>query len=168
MIVIGLGGNLASTVGPPEATISAALVELARAGVGLVKVSAMYATQAWPDPADPTFINAAALLETSLAPDKLMAALEAVEKKFGRVRSLPNAPRTLDIDLLDYDGLVREGNPQLPHPRMQTRGFVLVPLADVAPHWRHPVSGKTVGELIAALPEFERTLNKVPSTSTFR
>jgi len=168
MIVIALGSNLTSAAGPPEATIAAALSELARRGVRPVAVSSMYATEAWPDPRDPSFVNAAARLETSLEPEALMATLELVEARFGRVRGRPNAPRTLDIDLLDYNGIVRSRNPTLPHPRMQSRPFVLVPLADIAPTWRHPVSGKSAGELIAALPESGRTLVKLPPISTWR
>jgi 2-amino-4-hydroxy-6-hydroxymethyldihydropteridine diphosphokinase len=168
MIVIALGANLTSDAGPPEATIAAALVELSNRGIRPVAVSPMYSTEAWPDPRDPSFVNAAALLDTKLAPGALMASLEAVEDIFGRKRERPNAPRTLDIDLLDYDGIVREKSPGLPHPRMQTRPFVLVPLADIAPHWRHPVSGKSAIELLAALPEGARRPLKLSSISTWQ
>ena len=80
--------------------------------------------------------------------------LHGVETDFGRLRSAANAARTLDLDLLDYDGRVLAG-PQLtlPHPRMATRSFVLVPLRDVAPGWRHPVTGQGLAELLAALPD---------------
>jgi 2-amino-4-hydroxy-6-hydroxymethyldihydropteridine diphosphokinase len=166
MIVIALGGNLTSDVGRPEATISAALAELPRRGIRPVRVSPMYATEAWPDARDPSFVNAAAVLDTELPADLLMSALEAVEDMFGRRRALPNAPRTLDIDLLDYNGIVQQRNPVLPHPRMQSRLFVLVPLAAVAPHWRHPVSGKSVAELIAALAANGSQPGKLPSIST--
>jgi 2-amino-4-hydroxy-6-hydroxymethyldihydropteridine diphosphokinase len=161
MIVIALGANLFSVAGAPEKTITAALETLARRGIVPVAVSALYATAAWPDPADPPFVNAAAEIETSLAPDALMRELESVEVAFGRIRTHANAPRTLDIDLLDYNGLVRERDPTLPHPRMDTRAFALIPLADIAPEWRHPVSGQTVGALIAALPEMERMLERL-------
>jgi 2-amino-4-hydroxy-6-hydroxymethyldihydropteridine diphosphokinase len=86
--------------------------------------------------------------------------LHSTEEAFGRVRSAPNAPRTLDLDLVDYDGLVERGTPEIPHPRMHTRAFVLVPLAEIAPAWRHPVSGKTVEELLAALPVDDRAAVK--------
>jgi 2-amino-4-hydroxy-6-hydroxymethyldihydropteridine diphosphokinase len=168
MIVIALGSNLASDAGPPEATIAAALDELGRRGVTCVEISPMYETPAWPDPRDPSFVNAAARTKTLLDPESLMRVFESVENMFGRVRGLPNAPRTLDIDLLDYEGMVRDRSPILPHPRMETRGFVLVPLADLAPRWRHPVSGKMVGELIAALPEQGRKLQKLSVVSTGR
>jgi 2-amino-4-hydroxy-6-hydroxymethyldihydropteridine diphosphokinase len=166
MIVIALGSNLPSDAGPPEATIAAAIEELRHRDIGVVAVSPMYATPAWPDPSDPSFVNAAARLETLLEPDALMGVLESVEGRFGRVRGCPNAPRTLDIDLLDYNGVIRERNPTLPHPRMATRGFVLVPLSDIAPGWRHPILGKTIVELRAALPETERELPRMSSIST--
>jgi 2-amino-4-hydroxy-6-hydroxymethyldihydropteridine diphosphokinase len=157
MILIGLGANLPSRAGSPAQTLHAALAELARGDVRVVAVSSFYRTPAWPDPADPTFVNAVAMIETSLAPAALIALLHDIERAFGRERSTRNAPRTLDLDLLDYDGRIEEGLPVLPHPRIASRGFVLVPLCEVAPDWRHPVSGLTVQALIAALPPEDRT-----------
>jgi 2-amino-4-hydroxy-6-hydroxymethyldihydropteridine diphosphokinase len=91
-------------------------------------------------------------VETALDPTALMAALHRIEDRFGRARRVRNAARTLDIDLIDYDGRVMNGPLILPHPRLTERAFVLLPLADVAPDWRHPVTGRSVAELIASLP----------------
>lgn len=152
MIAIALGANLLSPAGAPRDTLLKALDDLAGHGVGIRALSPFYATPAWPDPSDPPYVNAVALVATELAPRDLMALLHRVETSFGRRRLAKNAPRTLDLDLVDYDGRVEEGPPVLPHPRLRGRGFVLVPLADVAPGWRHPVTGETVETLIAALP----------------
>ena len=95
----------------------------------------------WPDPGQPAFVNAVAVVETTLQPVELLALLHGVETAFGRMRSAPNAPRTLDIDLLDYDGRVTGDGLTLPHPRMADRGFVLVPLAEVAPGLAPPGDG---------------------------
>ena len=157
MIVIALGANLDSPVGPPAKTIAAALEILARRGAAIVSVSRFYATPAWPDLSDPSFVNAAARVETALSPAALMKLLQDIETAFGRVRGAKNAPRTLDLDLIDYEGRMEEGPPVLPHPRLATRAFVLVPLADVAPGWRHPATGLTVEQLIGALPSEERS-----------
>jgi 2-amino-4-hydroxy-6-hydroxymethyldihydropteridine diphosphokinase len=97
-------------------------------------------------------VNAVARLKTNLSPAELLHLLHQVEAKFGRVRGEKNAPRTLDLDLIDYDGRIEEGEVDLPHPRVATRAFVLMPLREVAPNWRHPVSGRAVSDLIAALP----------------
>jgi 2-amino-4-hydroxy-6-hydroxymethyldihydropteridine diphosphokinase len=152
MIVVALGANLPSRAGLPRATLVAALAELSKRGVHIVDVSFYYITKAWPEPSDPEYVNAVARVETNLSPHELMALLHDVEHCFGRVRGEKNAPRTLDLDLIDFDGRIEAGPPQLPHPRMASRAFVLVPLADIAPEWRHPVTEKSIAELIAALP----------------
>jgi 2-amino-4-hydroxy-6-hydroxymethyldihydropteridine diphosphokinase len=154
MILIGLGANLASDAGPPADTLKRALGELERQNVAIRHVSHFYETPAWPDPADPVFVNAVAAVQTRHQPVELLMLLHGVETALGRLRSAPNAPRTLDLDLLDYDGQVM-ADPQLtlPHPRIAGRSFVLVPLRDVAPGWRHPVTGQGVEELLAALPD---------------
>ena len=152
MILIALGANLSSSAGSPTETLRAALDALKAEGVSACAVSKFYATPAWPDPNDPPFVNAVAAVETMLAPTNLLEVLHRVEAAFGRTRSVRNAPRTLDLDLLDYDGRIEKGPPELPHPRMAERGFVLIPLADVAPHWRHPVTQRPLQSLIADLP----------------
>lgn len=152
MILIALGANVPSPAGQPANTLLAALRELARRGITVEKQSGFYKNPAWPDPRDPPFINAVARVQTELPPAALLALLHEVEAQFGRTRHVPNAPRTLDLDLLDYDGAVQSGPPSLPHPRLQDRAFVLVPLRDVTPDWCHPVTGRSVSELIAALP----------------
>lgn len=151
MIAIALGANLPSRAGTPRQTLLSALDALTAFGVRIAAVSPFYASKAWPDPNDPAFVNAVALVETELSPLELMTRLHEVETSFGRKRSTKNAPRTLDLDLIDYDGRIEEGPPLLPHPRMRSRAFVLAPLADVAPGWRHPILGDSVQHLLAAL-----------------
>ena len=156
MIVVALGANLDSLAGPPARTMTAALGALAQNGVKIVAASAFYATPAWPDPNDPPYVNAVIRVETAHSPKALMDILHEIESAYGRTRSAKNAPRTLDLDLIDYQGRVEEGPPALPHPRMAQRAFVLVPLSDVAPDWRHPVTDRSVADLVAALPEESR------------
>jgi 2-amino-4-hydroxy-6-hydroxymethyldihydropteridine diphosphokinase len=103
----------------------------------------------------PWYQNAVIEVVTDLGPDALLATLHEVEEAFGRVRTVANAARMIDLDLLDFRGEIAPGGPgraTLPHPRLADRGFVLKPLADLAPEWRHPVTGQPIQALLAALP----------------
>jgi 2-amino-4-hydroxy-6-hydroxymethyldihydropteridine diphosphokinase len=155
MILIALGANLPSPAGPPAETLNQALSLLAQRDITIERQSGFYRTAAWPNPQDPPFINAVARIRTALPPAELLKLLHDTERVFGRERGVVNAPRMLDLDLIDYDGRVESGPPVLPHPRMHTRLFVLCPLSEIAPEWRHPVSGLPVSQLIAALPASE-------------
>lgn len=150
MILIGLGSSLPFCGRPPQDVIAMALAAL-DAHYGIERASALYQFPAWPDPADPPFINAAARLRQAPAPEDLLAGLHMIEAAFGRRRGRRNAPRTLDLDLLAYGDLVQEGPPALPHPGLETRAFVLAPLAEIAPDFRSPRSSLTVAALLARL-----------------
>ena len=156
MILIGLGANLAGPAGDPRAQVLAALAALPGEGIRVARRSRLWRSPAWPDPRDPAFVNAVVRVESALDPAALLAALHRVEAALGRVRGAPNAPRAIDLDLLDLDGLVRASPPPvLPHPRLAERGFVLRPLAELAPGWRHPADGRAISDLLAALPSHD-------------
>lgn len=153
MILVGLGSNLPSAAGPPAATLEAALARIEAEGVDILAKSRWYRTAPIPTSDQPWFINGVASVRARLEPLDLLALLNRIEAEFGRSRGVPNAPRTLDLDILDFDGKVEDG-PRLvlPHPRLHERAFVLLPLQEVAPNWRHPRLGRTVSQLIAELP----------------
>ncbi|MCI2399731.1 2-amino-4-hydroxy-6-hydroxymethyldihydropteridine diphosphokinase [Aliiroseovarius subalbicans] len=176
--LIALGGNVTSTQGGPVATLSRALDALAGSGVEISACSRFYQTPCFPPGAGPDFVNACAAVLTDLGPEDLLARLHEIEADFGRERDERWGARPLDLDLLAYGDAVRPDQTTfavwrdlpldvqktraptqliLPHPRLQDRGFVLIPLADIAPDWRHPVSGQTVAEMVQALPEAEKT-----------
>lgn len=160
MILVALGANLPGPDGAPalETCRRAAARLDGLAGLRLRALSRWFATAPIPPaPGAPDYVNGVALLTPrpgARAPDPaaLLAALQAIEAEFGRVRPYPNAPRTLDLDLLALGGVVRLApDPVLPHPRMAGRAFVLAPLCDVAPSWVHPVLGQSAAALRAAL-----------------
>lgn len=153
MILVALGSNLPGPAGSPPAQVERALAALAERGIAIVARSRWWRSAAWPDPADPPFVNGVARLGTSLAPRALLGVLHDVEAALGRVRGRRNAPRPIDLDLIDHEGVVvAEDGLVLPHPRLTARAFVLLPLAEVAPAWRHPVTGQAVAALIERLP----------------
>lgn len=151
-IYIALGSNLPFNSMPPQDVLQAALADLLRSGIRVVAVSRFWRSPAWPDPSAPAYVNAVARVETDLQPRGLLQALQAVETKYGRERSVPNASRTLDLDILDYDGLILdEAGLTLPHPRLAGRAFVLLPLRDIAPEWVEPGEGRTLSVLVGNL-----------------
>ncbi len=161
MILISLGANLPFRGQSPAQTLRKTLGTLSDNGVTPVKVSHFYETPAWPDPSDPPFVNAVASVKTSLTPVALIHKLHEIESTFGRVRGKANAPRTLDLDILDYDSRVEAGPPELPHPRIEGRGFVLIPLAEIAPDWTHPVWAKNMEQLLCELAPEARALKRL-------
>ncbi|TDQ82530.1 2-amino-4-hydroxy-6-hydroxymethyldihydropteridine diphosphokinase [Dongia mobilis] len=152
-IYLGLGANLPSRFGTPVETLERAVAAIAAAGIAITGRSPWYESAPVPRADDqPWYVNGVVRVATELAPAELLAVLQGIEREFGRVRSVANAPRTLDLDIIAYgDRVANTGAPLLPHPRMQERAFVLLPLRDLAPGWRHPVSGRPIAELIAAL-----------------
>ena len=132
---IGMGGNLASRAGSPESTLAAAALRLQSLG-RITARSSLYSTEPVGFTQQPRFVNAAVALQSTLAPHELLDSLMAIEREFGRDRSagFVNGPRTLDLDILLIDDLiVREPGLEVPHPRLAERGFVLVPLGEIAP-----------------------------------
>ena len=153
-IVIAIGSNLSSPqFGPPRAVCEAALAELSRRGITIVSRSRWFGSAPVPVSDQPWFVNGVAIVETALPPEALLVLLHEVERQFGRERRELNAARILDLDLIAYGDLRRTvAPPLLPHPRLQERAFVLLPLADVAPEWRHPVDGRSLDAMIRDLP----------------
>ena len=155
MIFIGIGSNMPAKGFPnPMATIDAALELFADFGVNVVEISKWYKTSPVPFSNQPWFVNGVLRVETSLEPADCLLSLHRIEAIFERTRSVRNESRTLDLDLLDYDGFVTdlENRVILPHPRLNERAFVLLPLSDVCPEWISPKDGIKIKDLISKLP----------------
>lgn len=157
MIVVAIGANLAADgFASPLDTCRAAVARLdAEPEIAVAARSRWYESEPVPPSGQPWYVNGAVLVSSTLDPAQLLGRLHAIEASFGRVRRIRNEARPLDLDLIDHRGTISDGcggGPVLPHPRAGERAFVLLPLADIAPGWRHPVSGDSVKALLAALP----------------
>jgi 2-amino-4-hydroxy-6-hydroxymethyldihydropteridine diphosphokinase len=145
--------SLGSNVGDRQANLRAALERLAAPDLRVKRVSPVYETEPVGYLDQRWFLNLAAEAETDLFPMQLLARTQKIERALGRVRTVPNGPRTIDIDILLYGkAVVRSARLEIPHPRMTERRFVLAPLADLAPALRHPVTHQTVREMLDAAP----------------
>ena len=151
-VLLGLGAN----VGDPLRQLAAA-VDALRGFTRDLDVSSVYRTEPVGYADQPDFYNLVVRARTDLAPEALLERILGVEREMGRERTFRNAPRLIDVDLLAYGDRIIDG-PRLtvPHPGIPTRGFVLHPLAEVAPEWRHPATGKTARELLESAPALER------------
>jgi 2-amino-4-hydroxy-6-hydroxymethyldihydropteridine diphosphokinase len=162
LVVLGLGSNLPSKWGTSQETIERAIAELQHRGVTIDKVASIIETEPIGPPGQPRYSNTVALAHVSISPFALLKLLKRLEVEGGREHGDRWGPRTIDIDIISYDDLVMGWDKAhnhlepsilvLPHPEMHNRRFVLEPLVEMAPGWRHPVLGKTARELLEALP----------------
>lgn len=152
MILIAMGANLPGRFGSPREMLEAALQRLPAMGIFPLACSPWYETAPVPKSDQPNYVNGVAAVDSIHDAEGTLAALHALEADFGRVRTLVNASRAIDLDLIDFHGEIRDAAPVLPHPRAHERAFVLAPLKDVAPDWIHPVLRIDVTTLLAGLP----------------
>ncbi|HEY2356004.1 MAG TPA: 2-amino-4-hydroxy-6-hydroxymethyldihydropteridine diphosphokinase [Phenylobacterium sp.] len=149
-IIVALGSNLPAEFVSSEALLEAALAQFQQAELPVLARSGWWRSAAWPDPTGKDYRNGVAIVEANGPPEAVLEALFAIERAFGRIRGEANAPRTLDLDLIAYGRRISDGpSLVLPHPRAHERLFVMGPLAEIAPAWRHPVLGKTAADLAA-------------------
>ena len=159
MIFVGIGANLPSPVhGPPLVTCSAAIGALGARGVTVIRRSRWYSSAPVPPSEQPYFVNGVVQVETRLSAEALLRCLHDIERVFGRHRGERNDARVLDLDLLAYGSLTTGSGAavEVPHPRMHERVFVLQPLAELVPWWRHPRLGQSITELLTAVPPGQR------------
>jgi len=146
---IAMGANLKSDLNLTlKENLEIALNMFPDYDLNILKVSNWYKTQPIPISDQPWFINSVIKISTSKSPKELLKSLQIIEKLFGRKRNILNGPRTLDLDIIDYNGLIENNDPILPHPRMHIRKFVLTPLQDIEPNWVHPIMKKKIEFLI--------------------
>ena len=148
MIYIGLGSNLGNRI----QNIENAKYLLKSHGIDILKSSSYYETLSWPDTSNPKFINIIIESSTNFSADRLIKIFKLIEKKLGRRKGPRNSPRTCDIDLISYRDKIFLDKIVIPHKRMSKRNFVLIPLFEIAPDWTHPITKKSVKDLIFSLP----------------
>ena len=161
MIILGLGSNLHSSFGNRFENISLAISYLKSYKIKVIKESNFYETPSYPNNKNPKFINIAAGISTNLSPADLASILISIEEKLERKRNYKNEPRTCDIDIIDFNSKIidfkyKNLDFKVPHEKLGDRNFVLIPLKDILPNWKHPKTKEIISSLIQNLPEDDR------------
>ena len=161
MIFLGLGSNLSSKFGDRFTNINLAISFLEEYGIKVIKKSNFYETPSYPNKENPKFINAVILVETTLPPVDLMSVLLFIEEKLGRKRDKKNDPRTCDIDIIDYNSQIlnlkfNNSELTLPHNELTKRNFILFPLKEISPKWKHPKTKEIITDLLKKLSEEDK------------
>lgn len=161
MIILGLGSNLSSKYGDRFKNIELALSLLESNNIKIVKKSSFYESLSYPNKNNPKFINMVALVQTHLKPLDLMTLILSIEKKLERLRKKRNDPRTCDIDIIDYNSEIveftfRDTNFLSPHISLSNRNFVLYPIKEILPTWKHPATNESIDILISKLPDEDK------------
>ena len=161
MIFLGLGSNLTSKYGDRFTNINLAISFLEEYGIKVIKKSSFYETPSYPNKENPKFINAVILVETILSPTDLMSVLLFIEEKLERKRTKKNAPRTCDIDIIDYNSQIlnlKYNNLDItaPHKELTSRNFILFPLQEISPTWKHPKTKEIISVLLQKLSEEDK------------
>ena len=157
MIHINIGSNLDSEYGTKFKNISIAINLLIESKLKIKKISSFYETPSYPNKKLPKFANIGLLAEYNFSYIKLIKEISLIEKKIGRVKSKKNDPRVCDVDIIDFNGLIKANKLlKLPHPRSHSRNFVLYPIKEIDPKWVHPVFKKNVDFLISKLSQKSR------------
>jgi 2-amino-4-hydroxy-6-hydroxymethyldihydropteridine diphosphokinase len=156
MILLSLGSNLPSKFGDSKKTLLKCYEFFNNSDVKILKKSSFYESVAIPNKSDPKFINSVISIETKFSPEELIKYILSVEEKFDRKRAQVNAPRTCDIDIVDFNGEVinilnKNISLEIPHPRLEKRSFVLYPIREIDKDWKSPLSGKYIDQLIENL-----------------
>ena len=161
MILLGLGSNLSSSFGDRFKNINLAMKYLEGHDIKILKKSSFYETLSYPNKKNPKFINIVVLVKTHLSPIDLMSVLIFIEEKLERKRDKKNDPRTCDIDIIDHNGQILDFNYKnlnltLPHEKLIYRNFVLIPLREIIPQWKHPKTNDSIEVLINKLPDDDK------------
>ena len=161
MIFLGLGSNLSSKFGDRFTNINLAISFLEGYGIKVIKKSNFYETPSYPNKENPKFINAVILVETTLPPVDLMSVLLFIEEKLGRKRDKKNDPRTCDIDIIDYNSQIlnlkfNNSELTLPHNDLSKRNFILFPLQEISPNWKHPKTKEFISDLLQKLSDDDK------------
>ncbi len=144
---LGIGSNLGERI----KNIENAKIKLLKNNIKIIKTSSYYESLSWPNPILPKFYNIVLKIKTYLNELQLLDLCKNIEKSLGRKKTLKNAPRVCDIDILDYDKTLKSNQIHLPHPRMHKRNFVLIPLFEINKEWKHPVTKQHIKKLIFSL-----------------